>query len=125
MQGYPSLGWAASVSLPGSLHQSLGQSDKAFNVYAPAEVASAPLAVARQFFRQLRRFLDLENPFRECIGRKARKIKRCIGADFAVHWQIRRHHGQPACHRLDQRMSKRFGIRRRYVNMAGAIEVMK
>ncbi len=42
-----------------------------------------------------------------------------------MHRQIRRHHRQATRHRLDQRMSKGFGISRGHVNVAGAIEMMK
>src|SRR6266446_369473 len=92
---------------------------------APAEVTSAPQAVARQFFRQLRRFLNLQYSFRQRIGRETGKINSRISADFAMHWQIRRHYRQAARHRLDQRMRKRFRICWGHINVTGLIEVMK
>src|SRR6202795_5383583 len=119
----PRLG--TSVSLPLRPNQFLGQNNQAFNVLAPAEVASAPEAIARQFFRQLRRFLNLQYSFRQRIGREAGEINSRISADFAMHRQIGRHYRQAARHRLDQRMRKGFGISRRYINVAGPIEMME
>src|SRR5260370_4416209 len=45
--------------------------------------------------------------------------------DFKMQGEIGSHDGQSTRHRLDQRMSKRFGISRGYVDVAGTIEVMK
>src|SRR5260370_6237610 len=53
----PRLG--TSVSLTLRPHQLLGQNDQASNMFAPAEVASAPHAILREPFRQLRRLLNL------------------------------------------------------------------
>src|SRR5713101_6760618 len=106
-------------------YQLLSENKQAFNMLAPAEVASSPEAIARQFFRQSRRFLNLQRPFRQRIGRETREINSRIPADLAMHRQIRRHHRQSARHRFNQRMSKGFGISRGYVNVAGTIEMMQ
>src|SRR6267143_6575341 len=119
----PQLG--TSVSLPRRAYQFLGQNNQAFNVLAPAEVASASQAVARQFFRQLRRFLNLQYSFRQRIGRETGEINSRISADFAMHRQIGRNYRQAARHRLDQRMRERFRISWGHINVAGLIEVMK
>src|SRR5260370_12104302 len=118
----PRLGTSLSPSL--GPHQFLSQSKQTFNMLAPGEVASAPEAIARQFFRQFRRFPNLQYPFRQRIGRETGEINSRIPADLAMHRQVRRHHRQSTRHRLNQWMSKGFGISRGYVNVAGTIEMM-
>src|ERR1700687_4107452 len=114
----PCLRLWASDSLPLRPNQFLGQNNQAFNVLAPAEVASAPEAIARQFFRQLRRFMNLQYSFRQRIGRETGEINSRISADFAMHRQIGRHHGEAARPRLDQGMRERFRIGWSYVHVA-------
>src|SRR5713101_2235413 len=106
-------------------YQLLSENKQAFNMLAPAEVASSPEAIARQFFRQSRRFLNLQRPFRQRIGRETREINSRIPADLAMHRQLRRHHRQATRHRLDQGMRKGFGISRGYVNVTGSVKVMQ
>src|ERR1700737_4246724 len=62
-----------SVSLTPRPHQFLRQNKQAFNMLVPAEVASTSEAIARQFFRQLRRFLHLQYPFCQRIRRETRE----------------------------------------------------
>ena len=52
----PRLGTSVSRTL--RPHQLLGQNDQASNMFAPAEVSSAPHAIVREPFRQLRRLLN-------------------------------------------------------------------
>ena len=91
----------------------------------PTEILRPMQAAARQLPRQSGGFTDSTDALRQFLGSESRKIHRCIPANFAVHRQVRSHHGQTARHRFDERVGERLSISGSHINVAGAIKMMQ